>query len=248
MMHEKKPTPLSQSTEERLLRIESTPISLVKLVKQCEVDAMQLLKELLSSDIPPEGLYQKYASSPAITEQASKEPAQDASQSAKASSDRLDEDNPTSLSPQSQDEGDASDQFKKIPQAIRSQYIDFMQHGLRDELDALTAKLNDEAQAILTDKFVQIEAAASFSQMKLSATLASKVLSYMSFSDPASLMNPQARQDLQERLSRSVDVLWEILRFVESSESEEEFWSNEQSQKNYLRLINDLIDRPRETA
>lgn len=134
--------------------------------------------------------------------------------------------------------------FSKVSGETKKQYLDFFSSDLKDELSQvfqlIDTSSDDSSLKNIEETIQQIAAAASFARMEVSFTLGDKLskLVDMIAYHPDKL--PVDRTELKKVCLTTLDVLWELHRFIDVSGSEEEFWANEISRANFATAIHGL--------
>jgi hypothetical protein len=86
-----------------------------------------------------------------------------------------------------------------------------------------------------------LAAAGGFARMEVSRHLCERAAHLLERLNQHQLPWDASRgHDIRRDLIETLDVLWELQRFIEVSGSEREFWQNAQSRQNYLRAFQAL--------
>jgi len=138
--------------------------------------------------------------------------------------------------------------FPEVHGETKKQYLGFFTSELKKEIETLIPKLqhltlaqlnqDSSPSRSLEDILQQLCAAAGFARMEISKHLSERASMVMESINTGRCRwdNSTARMMSNDFL-RTLDVLWELQRFIELSGSEKEFWHNAQSRQNYLNAF-----------
>jgi hypothetical protein len=149
------------------------------------------------------------------------------------------------------DAADFDFHFPAMHGETKKQYLHFFDTTFKINLERLIAQLpqlnsqqlgqEGSAARQLEDLLHQLTAAAGFARMEVSRHLCERAGLFLERSNQRLLpWDPARAQDACRDLLSTLDVLWELQRFIEVSGSEREFWQNAQSRQNYLKAIQAL--------
>lgn len=141
--------------------------------------------------------------------------------------------------------------FPEVHGETKKQYLIFFSPNLKEQLENLINslqhlnphQLSSEGSSArhLEDLLHQLSAAAGFARMEVSRHLIERAALLMERLNLNQLhwAHETAQKTTQDLLS-TLDVLWELQRFIEISGSEREFWQNTRSRENYLNAFQAL--------
>jgi hypothetical protein len=141
--------------------------------------------------------------------------------------------------------------FPEVHGETKKQYLNFFSSKFKEDMErsinALPALsqhqlLEDGSPSHqLEDMLHQLAAAGGFARMEVSRHLCERAAHLLERLNQHQLPWDASRgHDIRRDLIETLDVLWELQRFIEVSGSEREFWQNAQSRQNYLRAFQAL--------
>jgi hypothetical protein len=141
--------------------------------------------------------------------------------------------------------------FPEVHGETKKQYLNFFSPEFKEELERsinqlplLTSReLSQEGahSRHLEDMLHQLTAAAGFARMEVSRHLCERAALLMERITMQQLnWDAVLAQTISRDLISTLDVLWELQRFIEISGSERDFWQNAQSRQNYLKAFQAL--------
>ncbi len=138
--------------------------------------------------------------------------------------------------------------FPEVHGETKKQYLGFFTSELKKQIETLIPQLqhlnlaqlkqDSSPSRTLEDILQQLSAAAGFARMEISKHLVERATMVMEALNTGRCQwdSTTARMMTNDFL-RTLDVLWELQRFIELSGSEKEFWHNAQSRQNYLNAF-----------
>jgi hypothetical protein len=149
------------------------------------------------------------------------------------------------------DAADFDFHFPEVHGETKKQYLQFFDSSFKENMERLIAQLpqlnvhqlsqEGSASRQLEDLLHQLTAAAGFTRMEVSRHLSERAALLLERLNQHLLPWDQGMvQDFSRDLLSTLDVLWELQRFIEISGSEREFWQNAQSRQNYLKSLQAL--------
>lgn len=141
--------------------------------------------------------------------------------------------------------------FPEVHGETKKQYLNFFSPQFKEELERtinqlplLTSyQLSQEGghSRQLEDMLHQLTAAAGFARMEVSRHLCERGALLLERINMQQLnWDAAIAQTIGRDLISTLDVLWELQRFIEISGSERDFWQNAQSRQNYLKAFQAL--------
>lgn len=141
--------------------------------------------------------------------------------------------------------------FPEVHGETKKQYLNFFSSQFKEELERtinqlplLTSyQLSQEGahSRQLEDMLHQLTAAAGFARMEVSRHLCERAALLLERMNLQQLnWDASIAQTIGRDLISTLDVLWELQRFIEISGSERDFWQNTQSRQNYLKAFQAL--------
>lgn len=139
--------------------------------------------------------------------------------------------------------------FPKVSGETKKQYLDFFSQEVKDHLEqgfnTITQEDHDPDKfASLEEVIQQLSAAASFARMEVSFKMCESLTQIMTILAEEGVSNLGTNEAVQSACIKTLDVLWELHRFIEISGSEQEFWANNVSQSNFrssMVAMSDLL-------
>jgi septal ring factor EnvC (AmiA/AmiB activator) len=130
--------------------------------------------------------------------------------------------------------------FPEVHGETKKQYLNFFSPQFKEELERTINQLSQGGAHArqLEDMLHQLTAAAGFARMEVSRHLCERAALLMERLNMQQLN--WAAQTISRDLISTLDVLWELQRFIEISGSERDFWQNAQSRQNYLKAFQAL--------
>jgi len=141
--------------------------------------------------------------------------------------------------------------FPEVHGETKKQYLNFFSPQLKEDMEKAISSLpalnqhqlvaDGSSARHLEDLLHQLSAAAGFTRMEVSRHLSERACLLMERLNQKQLPWGQTTaQIVSQDLIMTLDVLWELQRFIEISGSEREFWQNSQSRQNYLKAFQAL--------
>ncbi|SMF29358.1 hypothetical protein [Pseudobacteriovorax antillogorgiicola] len=135
--------------------------------------------------------------------------------------------------------------FPQVSGETKRQYIDFFSAEVKESLEKGFHKFTEgtadaETLANLEEIVQQLTAAASFARMEVSFTICEKLACLVEKISHQGLGCFQDLASLQQTCLKTLDVMWELHRFIDVSGSEQEFWVNDISRSNFSNVISRL--------
>jgi hypothetical protein len=141
--------------------------------------------------------------------------------------------------------------FPEVHGETKKQYLNFFSSKFKEDLEKAINHLPQLKQhelpqegstsRHLEDMLHQLTAAASFARMEVSRHLGERSsLLLERINQHELLWDDKSAASMRHDLLSTLDVLWELQRFIEISGSEREFWQNAQSRQNYLKAFQAL--------
>lgn len=141
--------------------------------------------------------------------------------------------------------------FPEVHGETKKQYLNFFSTKFKEDLEKVInllpqlkpLQLAEEGGSSrqLEDMLHQLTAAAGFARMEVSRHLCERAALLLERINQSQLpWDSSIAQSIARDLISTLDVLWELQRFIEISGSEREFWQNAQSRQNYLKAFQAL--------
>lgn len=136
--------------------------------------------------------------------------------------------------------------FPSVSGETKKQYLDFFSQSVKDSLeggfnDFEKPDLNANVISSIEEIVQQLAAAASFARMEISFTVCEKLGALISAITINGIDSVGSKSSIKTACLKTLDVLWELHRFIEISGSEEEFWANDISRGNFSSALT-LLD------
>ncbi len=141
--------------------------------------------------------------------------------------------------------------FPEVHGETKKQYLNFFSPKFKEDLERVINQLPQMTQHQLAteggssrqleDMLHQLTAAAGFARMEVSRHLCERAALLMERINQNQIAwDGNYAQGLSRDLISTLDVLWELQKFIEISGSEREFWHNAQSRQNFLKAFQAL--------
>lgn len=141
--------------------------------------------------------------------------------------------------------------FPEVHGETKKQYLRFFSNELKSQIEkniqalvhVAPHQLSEEGNVSrrLEDMAQQLSAAAGFARMEVSHHLAERAAQLLENLNTGRLQwTHDSAQQVTRDLILTLDVLWELQRFIEISGAEREFWQNAQSRQNFLKAFQAL--------
>lgn len=134
---------------------------------------------------------------------------------------------------------DCNFSFPSVSGETKKQYLEFFSSQIKSSLEKEFHNVSKDNLSMIEETVQQLTAAASFARMEVSFTVCDKFIALIEKMIDKGIESFDIDEVKAICLS-TLDVLWELHRFIDISGTEAEFWSNEVSRKNFDAAISNL--------